>query len=346
LKTKLLVLVTMSALLVLLTGIGCAKPAPSPTPAAGPEFEWKFQCAYPVSDCAYYVTSVESAELIEAGSRGRIEVKAFPEGELVASDQMIDAIMSGAVEGGVMMPAEMAGILPAALTLQLPTSAENIDELMELCYDYGLMDLLRPAFAEHNLYLMSRPYCGILTFQSTFPVHHLTDFKGKKIWANNTLVDGFKHFGAVPTFVPGFDMYTALKLGTLDGLSWTVGELEYAKFKEVVKYNLDLVLALAGDMVVINLDAWNALGPDLQKQVQDYYDSHLKKLGEHYAYYDMTSLAAAKEYGVVWTTLPDDEGKEFFSVQRRFWDQLATKSSLAAKAVEICWDFVKAKGRA
>ena len=69
---------------------------------------------------------------------------------------------------------------------------------------------------------------------SNKPINEAEDFGGMKIWTipNATWLASF---GAAPTEVPGFDMYSAMRLGTIDGFTWTVGELEAGNLKEVVK---------------------------------------------------------------------------------------------------------------
>ena len=338
-KNKVLLVYLAMALMVSLVAANRAAPAPKE------EFKWRIQCAFGATDSAYYVDTVGIAQVLEEGSGGRIKCDTFPGGQLVGSEEMFAATKKGAIEAGVNMASSAAGVIPGVVTVQLPTAAQDYREQHELLYKWGLIGKLRPAFAKHKLHLLAAVYAGALGFQSTFAVNTLDDLKGKKAWNNAILTPGFKNLGIVPTFIPGFDMYTALKLGTLDAIGWTLVELESAKYKEVVKYMMLPRIGLGVNIIYINMDDWNALGSGLQKQVQDYVDSKVLWLGEWLAGEEEKAVAAAKEYGVKFIKLTDADVARFNQVHRKHWDKLAQKSSLAAECVQINKDFVKSKRR-
>lgn len=140
-------------------------------------------------------------------------------------------------------------------------------------------------------------------------------------------------------------MYTGLKLGTIDCMTYTVVELQSANFKEVVKYIEPTPVGLGVNILYINMNAWNSLGPDLQKQVQTYADTNIPVLDEQLHQVELQSLDAAKQYGVKFVNWSDADMARFHAGQQAYWDTFASKSPLAADMVQTIRNFMKSKGR-
>jgi TRAP-type C4-dicarboxylate transport system substrate-binding protein len=165
---------------------------------------------------------------------------------------------------------------------------------------------------------------------------------GKKLWAHPSAF-WLSDFGAASVEVPGMDMYMALKLGTIDGTTWTLAELTSTKLEEVVKYVIFPQILTPQTHVMINMKAWNAIGPELQKKIQDYVDAHMSEPAAAYDAADEKAVNAAKEYGVTFTTLSDTEFTKLRTDSRKFWDQVAALSPSAAKMVDLYKKYLKDK---
>ena len=223
--------------------------------AAEKKTVWKFQSVVPETDCDWYVTLKRLKALIEEASEGQIEVKIFPAGVLCDPDSVVDAVTNGAIQGGHIIAGMAADRVPSCLGTEMPYGARDIYEHFEVHFLWGLIDIMREEYAQRNLHLLTVGTSGQVTFQSTVPVRKADDLKGKKIWAIPNAV-WLSKLGASTVEVPGLDMYSALKLGTIDGFTWTVGELEYGNFKEVVKYVMQPRLLTPGTHIIVNKKAW------------------------------------------------------------------------------------------
>src|SRR3989304_7409040 len=93
------------------------------------------------------------------------------------------------------------------------------------------------------------------------PIRKIKDFKGYKIRSSGAIADMLKDLGAVPTLIPGEELYLALQTGVVDGAHWGAAQGALTmKFCEVAKYYIQPDLAMAGtDAIIINKDAFNAL---------------------------------------------------------------------------------------
>jgi len=356
-KQRILLTLTAFVLIGSMVAVGCAAPVPAPTPSPTPSpaptptpsppaeevFNWKIQCAFGEADCDWYVNLTGLKRFIEEGSGGRVQVELFPIGVLCDPDSIVDSVAMGAIEGGHIIAGMAADRVPSCLGSEMPFGARDRYEHHELHYPWGLLDIMREEYATQNLHLLNVFMSGQLAFQSSFPINTADDLKGKKIWSipNCTWLT---EFGASTVEVPGMDMYMAMKLGTIDGFTWTVGELEFYNYKEVVKYVMQPRLLTPTTHILVNLDAWNALGPDLQMHIQDRIDAHIFELAKEYETYDAKSLAAAKAYGVQFVTLPPAEVSKMQAVASGFWDEVASMSPSAAKMIESYQAYLKYRG--
>lgn len=355
-KKKILLVLVASILIGSLVAVGCAAPSPAPPPSPAPTpaptpapeevFTWRIQDIGGEADSSQYIICKQLKRLIEEGSGGQVQVEYFSAGVLVDPDAVVDAVAMGAIEGGNIITGMAADRAPSSLSSEMPFGARDRYQHHEVHHLWGIQDIVREELAEQNLYLLAISYAGTIAFQSTFPVNAVDDFEGKKIWCTpNTL--WLTKFGAASTDVPGFDMYMAVKLGTIDGFVWTVAELEYFNFKEVVNYVMWPSLLVPAMQLLVNMDAWNALGPDLQRQIQDHIDTYIfEAITEEFVRYDTTSLAAAEDYGVQFITLTPAEAAKLMAAADDFWDEVAGMSPYAAEMIESYRDWLEYRGLA
>jgi TRAP-type C4-dicarboxylate transport system substrate-binding protein len=334
-KKKLLLLLVLSVLIGFMA-----------TTASGAEkvFKWKIQDIGGEADSSQWILLKGMKKMIEEASGGRVQVSYFPAGTLTDPDSIVDAVAKGAIEGGGIIAGMAAHRAPSSLGSEMPFGARDRYHLHEIHSLWGLEDIMREEYAKSNIYLLASLYAGTIAFQSTAPIRTMGDLKGKKIWCTpNTL--WLANFGAAITEVPGFDMYTALKLGTIDGFTWTIMELEYFKFKEVVKYIMDPPFLVPAMHLIINMEDWNALGPDLQRRIQDHVDANkFEVITKEVVKYDEIAMKKAAEYGVKTVSLPHAEVDKMKGEVKKFWEEVAGLSPHAKKMVETYRAWLKYKG--
>jgi len=99
------------------------------------------------------------------------------------------------------------------------------------------------------------------------PVRRLEDLKGMKIRATGLSAKIVTALGGVPVAMPQGDTYDALKKGVVEGTFGPMEVLKGWKQAEVIKYTTECysVGYTTTFFVVMNLDKWNALPPDIKK---------------------------------------------------------------------------------
>ncbi len=332
----------VTVFLVGLLAAGCQAPS-GPTQAPAPvtqQFKWRLVGATVESDPVFQNAYRRAAQLIEEGSGGQIKVDAYPVGPIVSMEEMVPAVISGSIEAAIIIPGYAASVAPATLTGECAYGARNGTEDWELHVRGGVNKILREHYAQGGIYFAGTTYAAMVHFFSTFPVNTVNDFKGKPVWLSPSLMF-LTDFGLVPTEMPGFDPYMATKLGTIQGFSYTSMNLETMKLKEVTKYFMMPGFFPASTHLIVNMKAWNALGPDLQNKVQNYLDAHLSELIPMEEKIENDAFTKAKAYGVQFVTLPDSELAKVIKSCRNGWDQVAAIHPDAAKIINIYKDWMK-----
>ncbi len=351
----------LTIVVVLLFTLACAQTAPppatppspgptptpgTPTPAAGPEFHWRFQCAYSEADVDYQVTTKGIATLIEKMSDGQIEVDTYPVGALVAPEEMFSAIRDGSIEIGMDMTGILGEIVPTDYCTALPGSADNLEEYYDLIYRTGLLDIFREDFSENGIHLLCITLGGPDALRASFRLDSWDDIKGKKGWSNPLSAGPLTKLGAVCVEVPGYDMYTAMKLGNIEWHGWTLAELETLGWKEVTKsVVLDPILKIASNNIYVSSKAWQALGPELQEKLDWAVIHGLIDWGLEYRDWNYKAIAASKEYGVEFINMSAANKAKYIELCVEEWDVLATKSPRNAQCVELTKEWLRKIGR-
>jgi len=322
-----------------LLAAGC--PAPSgPTQAPAPvtqQFKWRLVGATVESDAIFQNQYRRAAAMIEEGSGGRISCTAYPVGPIVSLEEQVSAIQSGSIEAAIIIPGYAASVAPATLTGEMAYNAKDGYDDWEIHLGWGVNKMLRENYAKGGIYFAGVTYAAMIHFFSTFPINTVDDFKGKPVWLSPSLFF-LTDFGIVPTEMPGFDPYMATKMGTIKGFSYSSVNLEAMKLKEVCPYFLMPGFFPASTHLIINQKAWDALGPDLQRQVQNYLDAHLHELIPMGQKLEDDAIAKAKAYGTKFITLPDSEMAKLIKSARASEDKLPPD---AAKIVAVYRDWVK-----
>ncbi len=95
------------------------------------------------------------------------------------------------------------------------------------------------------------------------------DFSGLKIRVTPVYRDVVEAFGGAPiTTAPG-EVYTALERGVVDGYGWPVTGIFDLGWDKVTKFRMEPPFYSVEVNVLVNLDAWKALGDKERKVIED-----------------------------------------------------------------------------
>jgi len=335
-RKKLLVLLGSVCLALMMILAACAGPTPT-----GPEkVTWRHQCAYDTAD-KEYITLTNFIDAITLATDGNFEIQTFPGETVVPTEELLSAVAEGVVEVGHAAGGYWKGVVPVANVEQgLPYQYRGtLDEWHELFYEKGLLEIFRDAYAEAGVYYAGgHSYDSYPVVTSAVEIRSLSDYDGLKIRASGAPGDVFKALGASVTWLPGAELYMALKLGTMDAVTWSCEGLIGYKWYEVIDY---VILPNMSDHslshFIVNPDAWNAL-PDDYKRIYEnaYHDIYIPQLYAHYlAEWDkIYSMAEPLGYEII--TLSDADVNEMIRIAMEgVWVNETAKAPECKEALDI-----------
>ncbi len=307
---------------------------------------WKMQEVYPPGSSPAVLSKVW-AKAIEDLTGGRLKIKSYPPGALAGPFHIVNMLEKGVFDVSVTYGALYTGLIPEAfLEVGLPQGHRTIGEYRDLMWNGGLIEIVREAYAEHNIFFTPVAADTNSNFATNFPVHRLSDLKGKKIRAVGIFAKYCEKLGATPVTVPGTELYMALKLGTVDGAIYGVSGLMDTKIHEVINYySMPTIQQIAGS-ILINMDSLKKLPPDIRNIVE---------LGSRYVSSDVSmqyytnsqnSLREAVRIGSVKTIqLPEEELIKMRAISKELWDELAAISPRMKRGVDLYRKHVRSLGR-
>jgi TRAP-type C4-dicarboxylate transport system substrate-binding protein len=318
----------------------------TPTAAPAAAIEWKMQTIYPASDTSTPCIAEKIVNTLNDRLKGKLHITLYMPGQIVPEEGMFDALKRGVFDAAFMAPTWYQNFIPDAIVgFGLPLGWQGYDMDMEFFYKYGFLKYMRDIHAEQNVYYVCPNPFGQSTFLTNFPYRKLEDIKGKKLWCIGTTAAYLRNLGGVPVTFPISELYMALKLGTLDGTSGALSDLDANKWKEVVKYvNFPLNINPNNGAWLVNLKIWNELPPDVQKTIEDTIMELQPEMWKCIEDYGIAGVEAAKNAGVQINTMEPSEVQRLRPAALKVWQDVAKRSDRAPKTVQMLKDFLATKG--
>jgi len=323
---KKLLLIPLSLLLAIsLIAIGCpTTPSETTTPTTTtpttpttptttpPEQEvYKWDMTYALYSGTWdWDILVRWCDDLRVASGGRLDITPYGGGEIMPVLETWDALSTGTLKIDFGYAPYWLGKLPMSIFASgiPPFTLPNWTDYHVFYYNYGIEDLIRQAYAEHNIYYVApMPTDDVVTL-SRFPINKAADFKGQTLRATGIYAEVLTKAGASCPYFPWGEIYGALEKGTIDGVccGGCLGCLCDAGFHECCQYFLETPVSPSDAWSLqVNLDAWNSLPPDLQKLLYEsaWYAEDIFTASYFWHGYDW-ERRLVDEYDYTVTTLP------------------------------------------
>jgi TRAP-type C4-dicarboxylate transport system substrate-binding protein len=331
--TTILVIATLIMALISMSVITACSSTPAPTTSAAPT-----QQAVPATPAAAkqilirvttpippgdeYLTWVqEGMDKFNARANGTYKMQMFPGGQLAKLPEMLDAIRTGSIEGGLIPLAAFSGSVHEFALAELPFLYNNgeANAMAEL----GLKETYSKILEERcNQKSLGCIFIGSLNFLSTKPIKTLEDLKGLNVGCDTPSgSDLVKALGGSGIIVDFTEDYSSLQKKIIDAKTSAPQYILIAKLYEVAKYYTVFYGLGTLHSININLDVYNKMPQNIKDALNEEMGQVANSVSQKFVtkFYDY--IPELTKNGVQTYFLP--------TAERDRWKQLAYPGTLA-----------------
>jgi TRAP-type C4-dicarboxylate transport system substrate-binding protein len=264
----------------------------------------------------------EGMDRFNARTNGAYKMEMFPGGQLASMPESLDAIRTGAVEGGVIPLAAFSGTVPEFALAELPFLYNNgeANAYAELSLKDVYSEILQERANQRSLGCI---YVGTLNLLSAEkPIKTLEDLEGLIVGCDTPpsagLITALGGSGIVVDFT---EDYSNLQKGIMNAKTSAPQYMLIAKLYEVAKYYT--VFHGLGSLYSINInsDVYDAMPQDVKDILNEEMSAVAQEISQYYVtlFYDLVDDLEAE--GVEYYYLP--------AAERDRWKDLAYPGTLA-----------------
>jgi len=207
------------------------------------------------------------AKRVKELSRGKIEVKIYPNSILGSDTVVLRKVRFNSVQMAAPSFAKFSKLVPQFGLFDLPFLFKN-EKHFHKVVDGEIGEKLKELLKAKGYIVLGYWDNGFKEItNSKRVIRKPSDCKGLKfrIMNSKVLLEQYKVLGAIPIILPFSEVYSALQQGIVDGEENTISNIYTKKFYEVQKYMTITNHGYLGYVVVISRIFWEKLPLKMQK---------------------------------------------------------------------------------
>ncbi len=277
---------------------------------------------------------------IKKASGGRLVLTPMAGGEIMPVMETFDAVSTGTLKIDFSYGPYWIGKLPMAIYASglPPFTLPTLENFMVLYHELGIKEIIRKAYAKHNIFYVGAIPTNNAVLLSKFPLNHAADFKGKKLRATGVYAEVATEAGASAVYFPWGEIYGSLEKGVIDGvIAGPLSSQADSGFHEPTKFLLETpITPVDAWSLHVNMDAWNDLPEDLQ-QLLIQSTSYAADIftGSYYVHDVQWRKKLADEFKFTMTTLSEEDQLEMRKFSLAVLDKYSAKDPDFAAATKI-----------
>jgi len=198
---------------------------------------------------------------VEKRTNGKVAINTFPGGTLLGAKNMMDGVIAGTADIGMVVTAYQPGRFMVTNATSLPLDFPNAVVASLTLWDF--YKKYQPAeFSKVKVLTMFAN--APAQIYAKVPVRNLNDLKGLQLRASGGVSQVLKALGAAPVGMPQSETPEALQKGVVKGAVSSLETLKDFKYAEICKYVTILNGPIYPFAVVMNMNSWNKLPKDVQ----------------------------------------------------------------------------------
>ena len=319
---------------------------PSLSKAKKPEFNWKMVTTWPKNFPGLGTGAQFLADKIQELSGGRIKVTVYGAGELVPAFEIFDAVSNGVAELGHGSAYYWKGKNDTFQFFSTVPFGMTSSEMNAWLYKGGGMEFWQKAYSPFNLIPMAAGNSGVqMGGWFNKEINSLEDLKGLKMRIPGLGGEVLKRAGGTPVNLPGGELFTALKTGTIDATEWVgpYNDLAFGLHK-AAKYYYYPGWHEPGTTIecFINANKFSELPEDLQKIVIGAAKiANMDMLCEFISRNNDALEILKKKHKVDIRQYPDEVLEELYNISKIVVKELSLKDDFAMQVYESYSSFQK-----
>jgi len=209
------------------------------------------------------------AAAVEKDSGGRIKGEIYPASQLGPIPRQIEGVQFGSIQVYIGPPEFLSGIDVRYEALSAPGLFASTDQAVRVINDPAVQKLMFGLGVNKGIEGIGLAPIGPSSTITKFDVHHLSDFKGKKIrvLASAFQTKPIEQLGATPVAMTLGDVVPALQQGAVDGAVGGIVVWTPMHFQDAAKFVTETGQPAVYAIAEVNKNWYDSLPPDLQKIV-------------------------------------------------------------------------------
>ena len=193
----------------------------TPDAVAQEPIHWKYATLVPKNFPVFGTSADRLATRIERMSAGRLKVKVFAAGELVAPFEIFDAVSAGTIEMGQGTAYFWKGKMPAAQFLSTVPFGMTAQELNAWMLYGGGLEYWQELYEPFGVLPVLSGNTGVqMAGWFNREINTIEDLRGLKMRVPGIGGEVLKRAGVTTILLPGTEMFQALQSGTIDAVDW------------------------------------------------------------------------------------------------------------------------------
>lgn len=283
----------------------------------------------------FQIGAEKFAELVKEKSNGRIVIDIYPARQLGGDKELIEQVMNGTLDMGVISSPIFSNFTPLLDTLQLPFLLNTYDKELKAITSSEMKDILN-ALESLNMKGLAVYEGGMRHIANNVrQINKPEDLDGLKLRVvpSNLILEVMETLGANPTPMAYGEIYTGLQTNVINGEEINLTSIYSEKHYEVLEYVTVLGLFPFPGINVINLDRYNSLSDEDQKILSEAAWEAIPYVISQFTELESKATQTIKENGVKVNKI--DDISAFKEKTKPIYDKYIEKDPLIKDFVEM-----------
>jgi tripartite ATP-independent transporter DctP family solute receptor len=242
------------------------------------------------------------ADNVRDRTNGALEIAIFPDGQIGQEVNLLAQVQAGKLDFVKVSASVLERIASAYRVFSLPFVFRDRDHWARVTTN-SVGESILASTASIGLVGLTYFDAGARSFYGKKPIDHPDDLKGLKIriQPSPTMAKMMRLFGAQGVEMSWDQVYTALRLGLVDGAENNVSALVVGKHGEVVTHYSKNEHTMVPDAFLISAQRWQTLTPAHQAIMREAAAASYAKMNELWSAFEAAARKAAEGMGVTFT---------------------------------------------